>query len=129
MEHYILLSSDGYKKSYPTNTPYHFYADLSEELKLDNRWKVGLAQLVQNREQDMFVYSNISQECYVNDTKKTLLRYLNTKDDINSVYYHYVKVYNIHRQIEITLRLRDGSFPEHLVEPSIVLLHFKRYPV
>ena len=129
MEHYILLSSDAYKNSYPNNTPFHFYADLSEELKLDNRWKVGLIQLVQNRDQDLFVYSNISQECYVNDGKKALLRYLKAKDDISTVHYHYVKVFNIHREIELTLKLRDGSFPENLVEPTIVLLHFKRYPI
>ena len=129
MEHYILLSSDAYKNSYPNNTPYHFYADLSEELKVDNRWKVGLLQFVQSRKQDLFIYSNISQACYVNDRKKTLLRYLNANEDISIVHYHYVTKFSIHREIEITLQLRDGSFPENLVEPTIVLLHLKRYPM
>jgi hypothetical protein len=129
MEYHVLLSSDGFKNTYPSNTPYHFYADLCEDLKLDTRWKVALVDIVQNRDQDLYVYCNFTQECFVNNSKKSLLRYVKAKSDITRLYYHYVKNFRIHKQLEISIHLKDGSVPTFLHEPTIVILHFRRYPI
>ena len=129
MEHHVFLSSDAFTDIYPSNTPYHFHVDLSEELKLDMRWKVALVDLVQNRDQDLYVYCNFTQECFVNNSKKSLLRYLNVRDSITRLYYHYVKIFSIHRQLEFSICLKDGTSPSFFTDPTIVLLHFKRYPI
>jgi hypothetical protein len=129
MEHYILLQSNAYDTTYPENTPYHFYADISDELLLDERWKVGLVQLVQNREQDLYIYSNVCQESFVNKSKASLLRYLSSKDNLGTVYYHYVKYFIFHKQIEIKLQTSDGSLATFLNQPTVVVLHLKRFPI
>jgi hypothetical protein len=129
MEHYVILSSNAFNDIYPSNTPYQFYADLNEELQLDDRWKVALVELDQSREHDLYVYCNFSKECFVNNSKKSLLRFVSSNGDISRLYYHYVKKFRIQRELEFTLRLKDGSAPKFLVEPTIVMLHFKRYPI
>ena len=92
METYALLESDAFSKIYPNNEPYHLYADLSEDLLLDDRWKVALVQLTAYpRSEVLYVYSNLCQDSYVNGCKAPLMRYVDRVDTISCSFYHYVK--------------------------------------
>lgn len=138
MSHYVIIHSDGSKRYFPDNTSCHFRTHFQSILDLEGIWKVALVEInlattTPKTKQNLYVYSNICGESFVDGEKENLLRVLraqkiaNWSQTFDSPFYVSVNKSEI-RDIEIVIKTGKGNLASFLTDRATIVLHCKQYP-
>ena len=75
MDHYLFLCSQDSKDQHPNNASTDFTVELPKTFYLDGDWEVALKEIETRISADLiYVFSDICQESYVDDTLAPILR-------------------------------------------------------
>lgn len=138
MSHYVIIHSDESAEYFPGNRSFHFRTHFQSPLNLDGVWKVALVDInlatnSPKTKQNVYMYSDICSESFVDGEKENLLRVLrvqkvaNWSQTFDSPFYITVNKSEI-RDIEILIKTGKGDFASFLTDRVTITLHFRQYP-
>lgn len=138
MSLYVIVHSDESKKYFPGNKTCSFWTHFQSPLYLEGSWKVALVDInltttTPKTKQNLYMYSDICGESFLDGEKENLLRVLraqkvgNWSQSFDRAFYVPVTKSDI-RDLEIVIKTGKGNTASFLTDRATITLHFKRYP-
>ena len=123
---YLFLNSQDSKSTHPLNNPYDFTIDLPQPLIHDGKWKCALAEIgfSQPIDQDLYVYCDICDFSYVNDSHQPILRIVRGSRLLTEPFF--MPIINQHlTRIRVYIKDETGQIPSVALKQSRCTLLIK----
>lgn len=146
----VLKSSDG-TKLFENNSAYDFTVQLDRQINLNGYWMVALTEVSityqanTKRIDDVYVFSNVCEECFIGPSEAPLLRMIHIgKEDTEQTVINKKRTLISHQifenpyyipvrqgqlnQVHIYIKDDKGKPCSFINEETNVTLHFKKFP-
>ena len=108
---YLFLDSEDSKSMHADNTAFDFVIELPQDLNLVGYWDCALTEISYSQPTtDLYIYCNIINYSYENDSYKPILRIVNGSDIFEKLYFIPITQQSIPR-IHIYIRDKQGNTP------------------
>ena len=109
---YLFLNSQDSRSTQPLNNPFDFIIDLPQPIIHEGNWSCALAEIGFSEpiDQDLYVYCDICDYSYVNDTHQPILRIVRGSRLFTEPFF--IPIINQHlMRIRVYIRNQSGRIP------------------